>query len=120
MRLVTVLVDSDGFYRTSRLYVTPDGFFFKAHVLVVDTFNCKRPCPDLKFGARYIMMGQIYHRRYSLPAWVQERVTGRLKPGDGLVKSSSYVKRYNRKREQKLQAAQDGKCGGSFPGISGK
>ncbi|XP_067860581.1 uncharacterized protein [Heptranchias perlo] len=120
LRLVTLLVDSNGFYRMSRLYVTPDGFFFKAHILVVDTFNCRRLCPDLKFGGRYIMMGLIYHRRYSLPTWVQERVSGRLKPGDGLVKSSSYVRRYNRKRDQKVQLVRDGKCGGAFPGSGQK
>ncbi|XP_078081904.1 UPF0450 protein C17orf58 homolog [Mustelus asterias] len=98
----------------SRLYVTPDGFFFKVHILVVDTFNCRRSCPDLKFGGRYIMMGLIYHRRYSLPTWVQERVSGRLKPGDGLVRSSSYVRRYNKKRDQRVQLVRDEKCGGAF------
>uniref|UniRef100_UPI00398F3939 UPF0450 protein C17orf58 homolog n=1 Tax=Pristiophorus japonicus TaxID=55135 RepID=UPI00398F3939 len=120
LRLVALLVDSNGFYRMGRLYVTPDGFFFKVHILVVDTFNCRRSCPDLKFGGKYIMMGLIYHRRYSLPTWVQERVTGRLKPGDGLVKSSSYVRRYNRKRDQKVQLVQDGKCGGAFLGSRQK
>ncbi|XP_038632977.1 uncharacterized protein LOC119953150 isoform X1 [Scyliorhinus canicula] len=114
LRLVTLLVDSNGFYRMSRLYVTPDGFFFKVHILVVDTFNCRRSCPDLKFGGRYIMMGLIYHRRYTLPIWVQERVSGRLKPGDGVVRSSSYVRRYNRKRDQRIQLVRDGKCGGAF------
>ncbi|XP_067914821.1 UPF0450 protein C17orf58 homolog [Heterodontus francisci] len=114
LRLVTLLVDSNGFYRMSRLYVTPDGFFFKVHILVVDTFNCRRLCPVLKFGGRYIMMGLIYHRRYSLPTWVQERVSGRLKPGDGLVRSSSYVRRFNRKRDQRVQLVRDGNCGGAF------
>ncbi|XP_048411218.1 UPF0450 protein C17orf58 homolog isoform X2 [Stegostoma tigrinum] len=114
LRLVTLLVDSNGFYRMSRLYVTPDGFFFKVQILVVDTFNCRRSCPDLKFGAKYILMGLIYHRRYILPTWAQERVSGRLKPGDGLVKSSSYASRYNRKRDQRVQLARDGKCGGTF------
>ncbi|XP_041073045.1 uncharacterized protein LOC121293784 [Carcharodon carcharias] len=114
LRLVTLLVDSNGFYRMNRLYVTPDGFFFKVHILVVDTFNCRRSCPDLKFGGKYIMMGLIYHRRYSLPTWVQEHVSGKLKPGDGLVRSSSYVRRYNRKRNQRVQLVRDGKCGGAF------
>ncbi|XP_072414945.1 uncharacterized protein [Chiloscyllium punctatum] len=114
LRLVTLLVDSGGFYRMSRLYVTPDGFFFKVHILVVDTFNCRRLCPDLKFGGKYILMGLIYHRRYILPTWAQERVSGRLKPGDGLVKSSSYVRRYNKKRDQRVQLARDGKCGSAF------
>ncbi|XP_051889277.1 UPF0450 protein C17orf58 homolog [Pristis pectinata] len=114
LQMVTLLVDSHGFYRMGRLYVTPDGFFFKVHILVVDTFNCRRLCPDLKFGGRYIMMGLIYHRRYPLPMWVQERVSGRLKPGDGLVKSSSYVRRFNKKRDQKVQLLRDGNCGTTF------
>ncbi|XP_062886895.1 UPF0450 protein C17orf58 homolog [Mobula hypostoma] len=120
LQMVTLLVDSDGFYRMGRLYITPDGFFFKVHILVVDTFNCKRLCPDLKFGGRYIMMGLIYHRRYPLPTWVQERVIGRLKPGDGLVKSSSYVRRFNKKRDQKVQLLNDRICETPFQGSQQK
>ncbi|XP_072882668.1 uncharacterized protein [Hemitrygon akajei] len=120
LQMVTLLVDSDGFYRMGRLYITPDGFFFKVHILVVDTFNCKRLCPDLKFGGRYIIMGLIYHRRYPLPTWVQERVVGRLKPGDGLVKSSSYVRRFNKKRDQKVQLLSDGICETPFQGSQQK
>ncbi|XP_055509765.1 UPF0450 protein C17orf58 homolog isoform X3 [Leucoraja erinacea] len=120
LQMVTLLVDSDGFYRMGRLYVTPDGFFFKVHILVIDTFNCRRLCPDLKFGGRYIMMGLIYHRRYPLPMWVQERASGRLKPGDGLVKSSSYVRRFNKKRDHKVQLLRDGHCGSSFLGSQQK
>ncbi|XP_043570187.1 uncharacterized protein LOC122561934 isoform X3 [Chiloscyllium plagiosum] len=67
-----------------------------------------------EFGGKYILMGLIYHRRYILPTWAQERVSGRLKPGDGLVKSSSYVRRYNKKRDQRVQLAHDGKCGSAF------
>ncbi|XP_069785845.1 UPF0450 protein C17orf58 homolog isoform X2 [Narcine bancroftii] len=114
LQMVTLMVDSNGFYRMSRLYVTPDGFFFKVHILVVDTFNCRRLCPDLKLGGRYIVMGLIYHRRYPLPMWVQQHVAGRLKPGDGLLKSSSYVRRFNKKRDRKVQLISDENCDTTF------
>jgi len=50
IRIITLMVGSDGFYKMSRLYVTPDSFFFKVRLLVLDTYKCSRPCPDLKLG----------------------------------------------------------------------
>lgn len=50
VRLITLMVTDDGFYKMSRLYVTPDSFFFKVRLLVVDTFKCSKPCPDIKLG----------------------------------------------------------------------
>ncbi|XP_064007813.1 UPF0450 protein C17orf58 homolog [Pogoniulus pusillus] len=106
VHLVTLLVNSDGVYKLSRLYTAPDGFFFRVHILVVDTFNCSKPCPDFKLGSRYIVMGQIYHKRRQIPANLLQFLRGRLRPGDGLLRSSSsYVKRFNRKRNRKVQAA---------------
>ncbi|NXX87151.1 CQ058 protein, partial [Urocolius indicus] len=90
----------------SRLYFTPDGFFFRVHLLVVDTLNCSKPCPDFKLGSRYIVMGQIYHKRRQIPPDLLRVLGGRLRPGDGLLhSSSSYVKRFNRKRNHKVQVA---------------
>ncbi|XP_019372116.1 PREDICTED: UPF0450 protein C17orf58 homolog [Gavialis gangeticus] len=110
VRLVTLLVNSDGLYKMSRLYITPDGFFFRVHILVVDTSHCSKPCPDLKLGSRYIVMGQIYHKRRQLPATLQQFLRGRLRPGDGLLgSSSSYVKRFNRKRDRRVQGTRP-KC----------
>ncbi|KAM7089523.1 UPF0450 protein C17orf58 homolog isoform 1-T1 [Ciconia maguari] len=106
VHLVTLLVNSDGLYKMSRLYITPDGFFFRVHILVVDTLNCSKPCPDFKLGSRYIVMGRIYHKRRQIPANLLQFLRGRLRPGDGLLRSSSsYVKRFNRKRNCKVQAA---------------
>ncbi|NWS40135.1 CQ058 protein, partial [Probosciger aterrimus] len=90
----------------SRLYITPDAFFFRVHILVVDTLNCSKPCLDLKIGSRYIVMGQIYHKRRQISADLLPFLRGRLSPGDGLLRSgSSYVKRFNRKRNRKVLAA---------------
>ncbi|NXV45729.1 CQ058 protein, partial [Uria aalge] len=90
----------------SHLYITPDGFFFRVHILVVDTLNCSKPCLDFKLGSRYIVMGQIYHKRRQIPANLLRFLRGRLRPGDGLLgSSSSYVKRFNRKRNRQVQAA---------------
>ncbi|XP_030362233.1 UPF0450 protein C17orf58 homolog isoform X2 [Strigops habroptila] len=106
IHLITLLVNSDGLYKMSRLYTTPDAFFFRVHILVVDTLNCSKPCLDLKLGSRYIVMGQIYHKRRQLPADLRPFLRGCLSPGDGLLQSgSSYVKRFNRKRNRKVQAA---------------
>ncbi|XP_062447701.1 UPF0450 protein C17orf58 homolog isoform X2 [Rhea pennata] len=111
VQLITLLVNSDGLYKMSRLYITPDGFFFRVHILVVDTLNCSKPCPDFKLGSRYIVMGQIYHKRRQIPASLLQFLQGRLRPGDGLLRSSSsYVKRFNRKRNRKVQGAHT-KCG---------
>ncbi|MBN3299113.1 UPF0450 protein C17orf58 homolog [Amia ocellicauda] len=110
IRLVTLLVNSDGFYRMSRLYVTPDGFFFKVRLLVLDTYKCAKPCPDLKLGSRYIVMGQIYHRRRHLSSELLALLAGRLKPGDGLIRSNSYVKRFNKRRDGKVQEAVRTRC----------
>ncbi|XP_063265153.1 UPF0450 protein C17orf58 homolog isoform X2 [Prinia subflava] len=103
---ITLLVDSDGLYKMSRLYVTPDAAFFRVHILVVDPFNCSKPCPDFKLGSRYIVMGHIYHKRWQLPAELLPALRGRLRPGDGWVgSSSSYVRRFNRKRDLRVRAA---------------
>ncbi|XP_032932921.1 UPF0450 protein C17orf58 homolog isoform X3 [Catharus ustulatus] len=56
---ITLLVDSDGLYKMSRLYVTPDAAFFRVHILVVDTSNCSKPCPDFKIGSRYMVMSPV-------------------------------------------------------------
>lgn len=50
IRLVTLLVDRDGLYKMSRLYITPDGFFFRVHILALDTSSCNKPCPEFKPG----------------------------------------------------------------------
>lgn len=50
VRLISLMVSSDGFYKMSRLYVSPDNFFFKVQLLVLDTYKCSRPCPDIKLG----------------------------------------------------------------------
>ncbi|XP_053938893.1 UPF0450 protein C17orf58 homolog isoform X2 [Cuculus canorus] len=110
VHLITLLVNSDGLYKMSRLYVTPDAAFFRVHVLVVDTLNCSKPCPDFKLGSRYIVMGRVYYKRRQMPADLLPLLRGRLRPGDGLLQSSSsYVKRFNRKRHHKVQAARS-KC----------
>lgn len=56
IRLVTLLVSNDGFYKMSRLYITPDTFFFKVNILVLDTYKCSKPCPDLKLGKFWWMI----------------------------------------------------------------
>ncbi|KAL2297789.1 hypothetical protein Nmel_016354, partial [Mimus melanotis] len=107
---ITFLVDSDGLYKMSRLYVTPDAAFFRVHILVVDTSNCSKPCPDFKLGSRYIVMGHIYHKRRQVPPELLPALRGRLRPGDGWVgSSSSYVRRFNRKRDLRVRAARS-KC----------
>ncbi|KAL4648022.1 hypothetical protein GN956_G8293 [Arapaima gigas] len=110
VRLIVLLVNSDGFYKMSRLYVTPDSYFFKVRILVLDTYKCAKPCPELKLGSRYIVMGQIYHRRRHLPNDLLGLLGGRLKPGDGLLRSNSYVKRFNKRRHQKVQEVSRSKC----------
>nr|XP_045013820.1 UPF0450 protein C17orf58 homolog isoform X2 [Jaculus jaculus] len=111
MRLVTLLVDRDGLYKMNRLYITPDGFFFRIHMLALDSSSCNKPCPELKPGSRYIVMGHIYHKRRQLPTALLQVLRGRLRPGDGLLRSSSsYVKRFNRKRERQVQGAAQTQC----------
>ncbi|KAJ7317992.1 hypothetical protein JRQ81_004154 [Phrynocephalus forsythii] len=111
IRLVTLLVNSQGLYKMNRLYLQPDGFFFQVHLLVVNALDCNKPCPDFKLGSRYIVMGQIYHRRRQLPTLLQDLVRGRLRPGDGLLwMGSSYMKRFNRRWDQKVQRAAHAKC----------
>ncbi|XP_029102838.1 uncharacterized protein LOC108939961 [Scleropages formosus] len=110
VRLIVLLVNSDGFYKMSRLYVTPDSYFFKVRILVLDTYKCAKPCPDLNLGSRYVVMGQIYHRRRHLPNDLLGLLGGRLKPGDGLLRSNSYVKRFNKRRHQKVQEASRSRC----------
>lgn len=53
VQCLTLLVDSDGLYKMSRLYVTPDAAFSRVHILVVDTSNCSKPCPDFKLGKSF-------------------------------------------------------------------
>uniref|UniRef100_A0ACB8EL49 Uncharacterized protein n=1 Tax=Sphaerodactylus townsendi TaxID=933632 RepID=A0ACB8EL49_9SAUR len=111
MRLVVMLVNTNGLYKINRLFINPDGFFFRVHILVVDAFDCSKPCPDFKLGNRYIVMGHIYHRRRQLPRALQEHLRGHLRPGDGLLWSgSSYVKRFNKRRDRKIQAAAHHTC----------
>ncbi|XP_070596451.1 UPF0450 protein C17orf58 homolog isoform X2 [Erythrolamprus reginae] len=110
--LVTMLVNNNGLYKTNRLFLNPDGYFFRAQMLVVDALNCIKHCPDFQLGGRYIVMGHLYHRRRQLPTVLQERVRGRLRPGDGLLcRGNSYMKRFNRRRDQKVQGAARSKCG---------
>ncbi|XP_047564980.1 UPF0450 protein C17orf58 homolog isoform X3 [Lutra lutra] len=135
IRLVTLLVDRDGLYKMNRLYITPDGFFFRVHILVLDSSSCNKPCPEFKPGietdlntlytdfvpplvtwmpqpgSRYIVMGHIYHKRRQLPTALLQVLRGRLRPGDGLLMSgSSYVKRFNRKRNGQVQSAVHTQC----------
>ncbi|XP_004707602.2 UPF0450 protein C17orf58 homolog [Echinops telfairi] len=111
IRLVTLLVDRDGLYKMSRLYSTPDGFFLRVHILVLDLASCPKPCPELKPGSRYIVMGHVYHKRRQLPAALLRVLRGRVRPGDGLLRSSSsYVKRFNRKRDGQVQGASNTQC----------
>ncbi|XP_070684214.1 UPF0450 protein C17orf58 homolog [Pempheris klunzingeri] len=110
IRLITLMVSSDGFYKMSRLYVTPDSFFFKVRLLVLDTYKCSKPCPDIKLGTRYIIMGQIYHRRRHLPSDLLNLLGGKLKPGDGLLRSNNYIKRFNKRRHQKALEATRSRC----------
>ncbi|XP_026989438.1 UPF0450 protein C17orf58 homolog [Tachysurus fulvidraco] len=110
IRLVTLLVSKDGFYKMSRLYITQDTYFFKVNILVLDTYKCTKPCPDLKLGSRYIIMGHIYHRKRHLSSSLLALLGGKLKPGDGVLRSSSYVKRYNKRRHQKAQEAVRSRC----------
>ena len=62
-------------------------------------------------GSRYIVMGHIYHKRRQLPTALLQILRGRLRPGDGLLRSSSsYVKRFNRKRDGQVQGAIHAQC----------
>nr|XP_010946968.1 UPF0450 protein C17orf58 homolog [Camelus bactrianus] len=95
----------------NRLYITPDGFFFRVHMLALDFSSCNKPCPEFKPGSRYIVMGHIYHKRRQLPTALLQVLRGRLRPGDGLLRSSSsYVKRFNRKRDGQVQGAIHTQC----------
>uniref|UniRef100_A0A493T9N3 Chromosome 17 open reading frame 58 n=1 Tax=Anas platyrhynchos platyrhynchos TaxID=8840 RepID=A0A493T9N3_ANAPP len=99
VHMIVFLVNSDGLYKMNRLSVPPDGCSFRIHILVMDALNCSKPCPDFELGSRYI-----------IPANLLQILRGRLRPGDGLTGSSrSYVKRFNRKRNHKVQGA-DAKC----------
>uniref|UniRef100_A0A3Q2GH03 Chromosome 17 open reading frame 58 n=1 Tax=Cyprinodon variegatus TaxID=28743 RepID=A0A3Q2GH03_CYPVA len=69
--------------------------------------NCHLLCST---GARYIVMGQIFHRRRHLPSDLLTLVAGKLKPGDGLLRSSNYVKRFNKRRHQKALEAVRSRC----------
>ncbi|XP_031750113.1 UPF0450 protein C17orf58 homolog [Xenopus tropicalis] len=109
-RLVTLLVGRDGLYKINRLYIRPDGVFFRVKILLANTSSCPKPCPELKPGVRYILMGQIYQKRMTLPAAMQHIVGGRFGAGDGIIRSSSYVQRYNRRRGRNVLAASHSKC----------
>lgn len=61
-------------------------------------------------GTRYIVMGQIYHRRRHLPNDLLNLLGGKLKPGDGLLRSNNYVKRFNKRRHQKALEATRSRC----------
>lgn len=62
-------------------------------------------------GSRYIVMGHIYHKRRQLPTTLLQVLRGRLRPGDGLLRSgNSYVKRFNRKRNGQVQSAIHTQC----------
>ncbi|KAM5213425.1 UPF0450 protein C17orf58 homolog isoform 4-T4 [Hipposideros larvatus] len=64
-----------------------------------------------EFGSRYIVMGHIYHKRRQFPTALLQVLRGRLRPGDGLLwSSSSYVKRFNRKRDGQVQGAIHTQC----------
>ncbi|XP_069807696.1 UPF0450 protein C17orf58 homolog isoform X2 [Dendropsophus ebraccatus] len=111
IRLLTVLVNSRGLYKMNRLYVSPDGDFFRVRILVVDNPLCHTRCLHLTLGGRYIIMGQIYHRRMELPPAVQRVISGRLRAGDGLVTSGrSFIRRFNRKKDRRVLAAVLSKC----------
>lgn len=111
IQLLTVLVNSGGFYKMNRLYITPDGVFFRVRILAVDDPHCHTPCLHLKLGGRYIIMGQIYHKRMELPSPIQRVISGRLRAGDGLVTSGrSFIRRYNRKKDRRVLAAAHTKC----------
>uniref|UniRef100_G3RXB2 NTR domain-containing protein n=1 Tax=Gorilla gorilla gorilla TaxID=9595 RepID=G3RXB2_GORGO len=97
--LVTLLVDRDGLYKMN------------LHMLVLDSSSCNKPCPEFKPGSRYIVMGHIYHKRGQLPTALRQVLRGHLCPGDGLLRSSSsYVKRFNPKREGQIQGAIHTQC----------
>ncbi|XP_049636768.1 UPF0450 protein C17orf58 homolog [Suncus etruscus] len=114
IRLATLLVARDGLYRMGRLHFTPDGFLFRVHLLALHPAGCHKPCPELKPGSRYIVMGHIYHKRRQLPASLYQVLRGRLRPGDGLLRSSSsYVKRFNRQRHRQVQGAIHAACLGA-------
>lgn len=61
-------------------------------------------------GSRYIIMGQIYHRRRHLPNDLLVLLGGKLKPGDGLLRSNNYVKRFNKRRHQKVLEVTRSRC----------
>ncbi|XP_069056016.1 UPF0450 protein C17orf58 homolog isoform X2 [Pleurodeles waltl] len=69
------------------------------------TFFCNN-----EFGSRYIVMGQIYHKRLQLHDSVLQFLKGNLRPGDGLVRSSSYVKRFTKKKGRIVQSVAHTKC----------
>ncbi|XP_060058573.1 UPF0450 protein C17orf58 homolog isoform X2 [Erinaceus europaeus] len=97
----------------SRLYITPDGFFSRVHVLALDFSSCIKPCPELKPGSRSIVMGHIYHKRRQLPTALLQVLRGRVRPGDGLLllgSSGSYARRFNRKRDGRVQGAVHTQC----------
>lgn len=77
-----------------------------------DTKDVSKMCSLLSppTGSRYIVMGQIYHRRRHLPNDLLALLGGKLKPGDGLLRSNNYVKRFNKRRHQKALEASRSRC----------
>ncbi|XP_071987761.1 UPF0450 protein C17orf58 homolog isoform X2 [Engystomops pustulosus] len=111
VQILTVLVNSGGFYKMNRLYITPDGVFFRVTILAVGNPTCPKPCLHLKMGGRYIIMGQIYQKRMELPLSLLGAVGGRLRAGDGLVTSGrSFIRRFTRKKDRKVLAAAHSRC----------
>uniref|UniRef100_A0A2K6MNH2 NTR domain-containing protein n=1 Tax=Rhinopithecus bieti TaxID=61621 RepID=A0A2K6MNH2_RHIBE len=102
IRLVTLPVDRDGLYKMN------------LQMLALDSSSCNKPCPEFKPGIetdRYIVMGHIYHKRGQLPTTLLQVLRGRLRPGDELLRrSSSYVKRFNPKREEQVEGAIHTQC----------
>lgn len=60
VHLITFLVNSDGLYKMNHLSIPPDGCFFRIHILIVDSLNCSKPCPDFKFGKQILVKSFHY------------------------------------------------------------
>ncbi|XP_066442417.1 UPF0450 protein C17orf58 homolog isoform X3 [Eleutherodactylus coqui] len=111
VQLLTVLVNSGGLYKMNRLYITPDGVFFRVRILVVNNPHCHQSCLHFSLGGRYIIMGQVYNKRMEVPTSIQQVISTHLRAGDGLVTSGrSFFRRFNRKKERKVLAAAHSKC----------
>ncbi|KAB0401045.1 hypothetical protein E2I00_019255 [Balaenoptera physalus] len=98
----------------NRLYITPDGFFFRVHILALDSSSCNKPCPEFKPGIETDLSDHFIYVLYVTIVTLtchSPVLRGRLRPGDGLLRSSSsYVKRFNRKRDGQVQGAIHTQC----------